>query len=73
MNEQQLLIRIGDQIKEIRLSKGFSQQELAARCNFEESNLSRVELGKTNPTVKTLYKISMALSVKLKDLLDVEE
>ena len=47
MNEQQLFIKIGDKIKEIRLEKGISQQDLAA-------------------------KISLALGVRLKDLLDVE-
>lgn len=72
MNEQQLFIRIGDKIKEIRRSKNMSQQDLAAKCNFEKSNMSRIEAGRTNLTVKNAYKISIALEIKLKDLLDVE-
>ena len=68
MNEQQLFIKIGDKIKEIRLS----QQDLAAKCNFEKANMSRIEAGRTNLTIKNIYKISIALGVKLKELVDVE-
>lgn len=72
MNEQQLFIKIGDKIKEKRLEKGISQQDLAAKCNFEKANLSRIEAGRTNLTIKTAFKISCALGIKLKDLVDVE-
>ncbi len=57
MNEQQLFIKIGDKIKEIRLEKGISQQDLAAKCNFEKANMSRIEAGRTtNLTIKTHIK-----------------
>lgn len=72
MNETQLFIRIGDKIKEIREVKGISQQDLAAVCNFEKSNMSRIEAGRTNLTVKSAYKISQALDVQLIELFDVE-
>ena len=49
-----------------------SQQDLAAKLNFEKSNMSRIEAGRTNLTVRNLYRISVALGVKLKDLVDVE-
>ena len=72
MNEQQLFIKIGDKIKEIRLKKGISQQDLAAKCNFEKANMARIEAGRTNLTIKNACKISLALEIRLKDLLDVE-
>lgn len=72
MNEQQLFILIGDKIKELRIRKGITQQDLAAKCNFEKSNMSRIESGRTNLTVKTLFSISIALGVKLRDLVDVD-
>lgn len=72
MNEQQLFLKIGDKIKEARKQNGISQQDLAAQCNFEKTNMSRIEAGRTNITIKTLYKISLALKVKIKDLVDVE-
>lgn len=72
MNEQQLFLKIGDKIREKRLEKGISQQDLAAKCNFEKANMSRIEAGRTNLTIKNAYRISCALGIKLKDLLDIE-
>lgn len=72
MNDVQLFIRIGDNIRTIREGKGLSQQDVAAMCNFEKSNMSRIEAGRTNITVKNAYKISVALGVKLYEIFDVE-
>lgn len=72
MNEQQLFIKIGDKIKELRELKNLSQQDLAALCNFEKSNMSRIEAGRTNLTINTLFKISNALKVPLKDLVSID-
>ncbi len=59
-------------IKELRSEKGLSQVDLAVECNFEKSNLSRIEAGNTNPTIATLFKISKGMNVSLKQLVDVE-
>ena len=72
MNISQLQQKIGNRIRELRESKGVSQQNLAAICNFEKANLSRIEAGRTNPTVSTLYKISQALEITLSELVNVE-
>ena len=64
--------KIGNRIRELREFKGISQQNLAAICNFEKSNLSRIEAGRTNPTIFTLYKISQALEITISELVDVE-
>ena len=63
---------IGERIKKLRQSKGMTQQMLADECDIEKPNLSRIENGNTNPTVKSLWKISNALGIRLKDLVDVE-
>ena len=71
MKNFRLQRKIGEKIIQIREIKGITQQDLAAACNFEKSNMSRIEAGKTNFTISTLYKISMALDVKLAELVDV--
>ena len=73
MKISQLQQKIGNRIREMRESKGISQQNLAAICNFEKANLSRIEAGRTNPTISTLYKISQALEISISRLVDVEE
>lgn len=72
MTEVEVYILIGEKIKRLRQSKGMTQQTLADECDIEKPNLSRIENGNTNPTIKSLWKISNALGVKLKDLVDVE-
>jgi transcriptional regulator with XRE-family HTH domain len=72
MSEIQLYRRVGKKIREVRESKNLSQQALADMCNFEKSNMSRIEAGKNNLTLKTLEKIAIGLGVKIKDLLDFE-
>lgn len=72
MEINQLQQKIGERIRLLRESKGISQQNLAAVCNFEKANLSRIEAGRTNPTVFTLFKISQALETTISDLVDVE-
>lgn len=67
MNESQLYKMVGQNIRTIRVTKNLSQQELADRCNFEKSNMSRIEAGRTNLTLKTILTISNVLSVPIKD------
>jgi len=71
MNSDQILKKIGFRIKEIREAKGISQQDLASNCNFEKANMSRIEAGRTNFTISTLYKISQALEITISELVDV--
>jgi ribosome-binding protein aMBF1 (putative translation factor) len=68
MSENSLQIIVGKNIQKIRESKGISQQELAAKCNFEKSNMSRLEAGRVNPTLSTLEKVAKALDVTLAEI-----
>ena len=68
MSENSLQLIVGKNIQKIRESKGISQQELAAKCNFEKSNMSRLEAGRVNPTLSTLEKVSKALGISLAEL-----
>ena len=68
MSENSLQLIVGKNIQRIRESKGISQQELAAKCNFEKSNMSRLEAGRVNPTLSTLEKVAKALDVSLAEL-----
>lgn len=59
---------VGKRIKELRAEKNLSQQDLAAKCNFEKSNMSRLEAGRVNVTLSTLQKVADALGVKIIEL-----
>ena len=61
-----LNIIIGYQIKEKRLQKEMSQEELAKKSGIDQSDLSKMERGTLNPSVKMLKKIAKGLGLKLK-------
>lgn len=65
MKESKFLAGLGSRIKELRLNKKMTQNDLAVHCDFEKANMSRIEAGKTNITVLTLHKISKALDVEI--------
>ena len=65
MSDNSLQINVGKQIQKLRKLKGISQQDLAAKCNFEKSNMSRLEAGRVNPSLSTLEKVANALDVTL--------
>jgi len=59
------LSEIGKRIRKARLSQGFTQQELADRCGFTKSLLSKIENGQTASAVATLSKIAEHLKTPL--------
>lgn len=61
----ELLFKIGQSVRYIRLKKGFSQEELAFRANLNLNSISTLERGINNVKIKTLYNISNALDVKI--------
>lgn len=65
MYRTDVLVKIGRRIKNIRLAKNMTQNDLAIECEFEKASLSRIEAGKTNITIRTLYKISTALEIPI--------
>lgn len=48
-----------------RIELGLTQKELARKCGIKQSNISRLESGKANPTIKFLQKIAKALDSDL--------
>ena len=61
---------VGKQICILRKQLKLTQACLASSAGMEESSLQRIEAGRTNPTIKTLYKVSKALNVDIKDLFE---
>ena len=70
MEKLEIFKQVGKNIQQIRQSKGLSQVDLVRRIegNIDTTNISRIEQGRTNPTLLTLYRIAQALEVPLTDL-----
>lgn len=74
MEKSDLLYLLGKRIKKLRIEKGMSQVDLVARMqgNIDTTNISRIESGRTNPTIYSLYRLSEALEVSISELINFE-
>ena len=66
-----LIKELGKRIAFYRKQKGLTKAHLSYFAEIEESAVRRIEFGKTNPTFKTLLRISRGLEVPLKELVDL--
>ena len=64
--------RVGFLVRQLRLERGLSQQDLANLMNYERSRIGRLELGQTAITVDILLTIANALEVDIHSLLPVQ-
>ena len=56
-------------IREMRTCRGWSQEELAARCGLHRTYIGAVERTERNITLRTLARIADALGCDLVDLI----
>ena len=61
--EQDFLKKLGARIRAVRHEKQMSLNQLSAQYGLEKSSVSKLENGKSNSTVLTLWSLSEALSV----------
>lgn len=52
---------IGRNVRRIRLSKGWTQEQFAERSGFSQQYLSGLESGRRNPTIVTVFELATAL------------
>jgi transcriptional regulator with XRE-family HTH domain len=64
---------VGENVRQIRLSAGLSQEELAERMGVDRAYVSGLELGQRNPTIVTLWHTAEALKVPIARLLETTD
>ena len=66
MNKKEKRQEIGRRIAHLRAACGFTQRQLAAKCNLEQSHIARIERGKFSVGLDTLTAIAEALGKEVK-------
>lgn len=56
---------VGEVIAKYRMKKGLTQEVLSGLSDIGRTHLSAIERGERKPTLETLYRISLALDVKM--------
>jgi len=69
-NYAEIQERFGAVIKRIREEKGLSLRSLAANCELDDSQISKIENGKRNIQLSTIIELAKGLNVEPKELLD---
>jgi DNA-binding response OmpR family regulator len=68
LSEEALWDILGNVLRERRKGLGFTLSEAAKRSSVSLGYLSQIELGKNSASVETLYRICLALGMRMADL-----
>ncbi len=60
---------LGKAVREYRLKKGLTQQEVADKCGLDISYVGGIERGQRNPTLGVIHGLASVLGVRVSDLL----
>lgn len=65
----ELLNKFGDKVREERLKRGLSQEELAGKAGVHRTYIGMIERGEKNITLTNIKKVADALNLKIDQLL----
>lgn len=68
--DEKIQQQFGARLRELRKSKGLSQEALALASELDRTYIGSVERGERNISLLNIYKIASALRIPAKDLFD---
>jgi CheY-like chemotaxis protein len=68
MTEEALRENLGGAIRERRKGLGYTLSNMSERTGVSLGYLSQIELGKNSASIETLYRICLALGIKMSEL-----
>ena len=68
-----LSVRLGQTVRELRKSAGYSQEGFAAAIKVHRTFMGSIERGKTNVSLETLERLARGLDLKVWELLQKTE
>jgi len=73
LKDKEFIIEFGKNLRKIRKSKDFTQQDLANDIGVEISQISRIERGIINTSISTTNSLAKALNIKVSELFVFED
>ncbi|OXB01879.1 hypothetical protein B0A75_04655 [Flavobacterium oncorhynchi] len=69
MESEKIFIQsVGEKLREIRLSKNLSQENLSLESDVPRNVIGRIERGEVKASIGTLFRICHALKIDIKEL-----
>ena len=65
-----ILVRFGKRVRELRKSRGYSQEAFAARCELDRTYIGGIERGERNVALRNIESIAKALNITISELTD---
>lgn len=63
-------IKFGQRVRELRISKGYSQEKLAELSDLDRTYIPGIESGKRNVSIVVVAKIAKAFQISISELMD---
>lgn len=68
--QEDITVRFGRRLRDLRNELGQSQEEFAHRCGLDRTYISGIERGRRNVSLRNLEVIAGALGLTLSELMD---
>lgn len=66
--KQDIVVRFGRKIRDLRIAAGLSQEELAAQTKVHRTYIGMIERGEKNITIRNVEKLAHALNTPISSL-----
>lgn len=70
MQDRDVLVKFGNRVRELRKTKGLSQEQLSFKAELHRTYIGMIERSEKNITLLNIEKISNALELPIHQLLD---
>jgi transcriptional regulator with XRE-family HTH domain len=70
MSENNINVLFGKRIRQLRMQKGLSQEELGYEAGLHRTYIGQIERAEKNITLKNIEKIAKELDVNISELFD---
>ena len=68
IKNDEVIKAFGRRLRDLRISNGLSQEQLANEAEIPLSQVGRIERGEINPTLSSIDVLAKALKVEIKEL-----
>lgn len=68
--DKQILTQFGNKVRELRMARGISQEELAFRAGMHRTYIGMIERAERNITLGNIQRLADALDIEIKQFFE---
>lgn len=72
LTKEEFKILFGKQLEQLRIKQNLTYRSMAERCDIDSSDISKIEKGKVEIQLKTIFELSKGLGRHPKELFDFD-